>query len=78
MNSKKLTCFKGEITTVIVYLVSYGILCHCGNIFPDTSYEYVYKYYHPNLFLVHPILVYFPFEHFYNELLSWMIEIWIK
>ena len=35
-------------------MVSYGILCGCGNFSGDVSYEEVYKYCHPNLVLVYP------------------------
>ena len=42
-----------------MYLESHGILCHGGNYYDDISYEQVYKYCHPNLLLVYPLLVYF-------------------
>ena len=35
------------------FLVLYGSLCHYGKLSSDTSYEYIYKYCHPNLLLVH-------------------------
>ena len=38
----------------------------------------IMKYYHPNLPLVNPLLVYHAPYHLCNDLLSWMIEIWMK
>ena len=46
-------------STLIIVLVSYGILCHCGNFSSDTIYEQVYKDCHPNLFFVHPTADFF-------------------
>ena len=39
----------------IIYLdlVSYGILCQCGNLFIDTFYEQIHKYWHSNKLSVH-------------------------
>jgi hypothetical protein len=38
---------------LLLYLVSYGILCHCGK-FLDSFHEEFYIYSHPTLLLVHP------------------------
>ena len=43
------------IYTKMLNLVSYDILCHCGNFSNDISYELFYKYCHPNLLLVRPL-----------------------
>jgi hypothetical protein len=54
-----------------------GILCHCSN-FLMTLLMITYKYYHPNLLFVHSFLVYFVSALFCNEILSWMIQFWMK
>ena len=38
----------------------------------------ILKYHHPNLPLVHALLVYHAPQHLCNKMLSWMIEIWMK
>ena len=39
-------------------IVSYDILCCCGKFYSDTLYEQVYKFSHPKLLLVHPVIYY--------------------
>jgi hypothetical protein len=53
----------GPKSDIILYLVSYGILCYSGDFSYDTAYEQVYKYYHPNL-------------QFRNEILTNIWYIW--
>ena len=51
--------FSWVVVHDILCLVLCGILCRCGNVSNDTSYEYVFNYCHPDLLLVHPLLVHF-------------------
>ena len=57
-DEQKIIVVSGEtlffITSNVVYIVSYGILCHYGNFFSDTFYEYVLQMLSPNLLSVHP------------------------
>ena len=39
------------------YYTKYCIENHCGSFSNDIFYEQVYKYCHPNLVLIHPLLV---------------------
>ena len=61
----------------MLYLVSYGILCHCDNFPNDTSYEQVHKYRHPNLVFVWYILHPFFFLFFGNGISSSIITLLI-
>ena len=58
---RKLSASQNLNPTVILYLVSHGVLCHCGNYSNDTTYDQVYKYCQPNILSVNPLLVYYAF-----------------
>jgi len=72
-------CFERKLLQ-ICYLVSYGSLCHYGNFSDDTSYEEVNKYYHGWWIIefIHWPKLYLLLSATCDEILWWMIEIWIK
>lgn len=53
-----------------LYTMSYGFLHHRGRFPNDTPYEYVYKYNHPNLLLVHTPIVWYAL-HSSNHLMQY-------
>ena len=67
-------CICGKMMNACHHLVSHNIRFHCSNSSKDTSCEQVYKYRHPNV----TSMAYFASQRLCNEILSWMIEVWIK
>ena len=60
---------------LLSYLASYDILCHYDNFLDDTSYEQVNKY---CCGFINWPKCYLLLSATCDEILSWMIEIWMK
>ena len=79
LNNPKLANLEETNTLNIVFSGIWYFMSFCWIFLNNTSYEYAYKYCHPHLHLVHPLLVYSPSYHFCNEILSsCMIWTWMK
>ena len=60
----------------MIFSLSYGILCHYGNFLDDTSYEY-------NTIMDVDEFIHWPKPYLLlsatcDEILSWIIEIWME